>query len=138
MTKILQCTPILMPRLTRFLWSSFSYDSVCVPLGVFLATITNIISQKLEDWELCDRVTKNKVRFRIGSGADTVTLISRPKFIEIVLVQDEDCVSSTSSLCTRVRSVMQSTLKTVTEHMNYNFNMQFKYAFTCPLHPGKD
>ncbi len=115
------------------------FDCVYVPLGVFSATITNIISQKLEDWNLCDERKKNKVQFRIGKGADMVTLISRPKYIEIVLVQSESCDgSSTPALCSRVRSAMEFTLEKVTKRMNYDFNMEYHYAFACPLHPGED
>ncbi len=115
------------------------FDHVYVPLGVFSATITNIISQKLKDWDFCYEGKKNKVQFRIGRGADMVTLISRPKYIEIALVQNESCNgSSTPELCSRVRSVMESTLKTVTRRMNYDFNMQYHYAFACPLQHGKD
>ncbi len=33
---------------------------------------------------------------------------------------------------------MESTFKTVTKQMNYDFNMQHHYAFACPLHPGED
>ncbi len=115
------------------------FDRVYVPLGVFSATITNIISQKLDNWNLCDERKKNKVRFRIGKGADIVTLISHPKFIKIVLLQSESCDGSlTPALCSRVRSVMDSTLKTVARRMNYDFNMQYHYVFACPLHPGED
>ncbi len=115
------------------------FDCVYVPLGVFSATITNIISQKLKDWNLCAERKKNKVQFRVGKGADMLILISRPKCIEIVLVQSESCNRcSTPALCSRVRSVIESTLETVTKRMNYDFNMQYHYAFACPLHPGED
>ncbi len=115
------------------------FECVYVPLGVFSATITNIISQKLEDWELCSKKKRNKVQFRIGKGADRLTLISHPKFIEIAFVQSNSCSRSLmEALCSRVRSVMKSTLETVTNQMNYDFNMQYDYAFACPLHPGED
>ena len=90
------------------------FDRVYVPLGVFSATIINTISQKLG--VMREERKKNKVRFRIGRGADIVTLISRPKFIEIALVQSKSCNgSSTPALCSRVRSVIDSTLKTFRE-----------------------
>ena len=115
------------------------FDRVYVPLGVFSATITNIISQKLDNWELCNERKKNKVQFRVGKGAYIVTLISHPKFIEIILVKSKFwSIPSTPSLFSHVRSVIESTLETVTKRMNYDFNMQYHYAFACPLHPGED
>ncbi len=51
---------------------------------------------------------RNRFVFRVGKGADLVTLISRPTCIEIVLTKKSQ--ASTEFLCTHVRSVMESTL----------------------------
>ncbi len=47
---------------------------------------------------------RNRVVFRVGKGADLVTLISRPTCIEIVLTKKSQ--ASTEFLCTHVRSVI--------------------------------
>jgi hypothetical protein len=33
---------------------------------------------------------------------------------------------------------VESTLKSVTSQMNYNFDAEYQLAFECPTHPGRD
>ncbi len=116
------------------------YECGYVPLGVFSCMITNLISQiekHLIDWYLKDKsVKKNMVKFRDGVGNE-ITLISRPKYIEVVFSK---CSSAPSTLPEppRVRSVIMSTLETVTSHMNYHFNLKPSFAFRCLEHSGQD
>ena len=46
-----------------------------VPLGVFPAMITKIISQKLKDWDLNTESLrrKNKIEFRVGKNNDVAS-----------------------------------------------------------------
>ncbi len=116
------------------------YECGYVPLGVFIGMITNLVSQtqkELRYWKLIEEgMMRNRVEFRVCKGADLVTLISRPRCIEIVVTKKSQ--TSTESLCTRVRSVMESTLSEVTSSMNYDFNMAYNFAFECPVHGGRD
>ena len=115
------------------------YDCGYVPVGVFPSMITNLVSQQREGWEMIERgLYKNKVQFRVGEDLDTVTLISHPRYFEIVVSRSSRFHTPTESLCTHVRSTIESTLNTVTSHMNYHFSMGYKLGFECPTHPGKD
>ena len=107
-----------------------------VPIGVFPAMITNLVSQHREDWEMIvECLRKNRVQFNVG--VDRVTLIAHPRFLEIVVSKKANFATPTESLCSHVLSVVQSTLDTVTSHLNYHFRMQYKFGFECPIHPGR-
>ena len=107
-----------------------------VPIGVFPAMITNLVSQHSEDWKMIAKgLRKNRVQFNVG--VDRVTLIAHPRFLEIVVSKRAAFTTPTESLCFHVRSVIQSTLDTVTSHLNYHFRMQYKFGFECPIHPGR-
>ena len=107
-----------------------------VPIGVFPAMITNLVSQHREDWKMIVKgLRKNRVQFNVG--VDRVTLIAHPRFLEIVVSKRASFATPTESLCSHVRSVVQSTLDTVTSHLNYHFRMQYKFGFECPIHPGR-
>ena len=115
------------------------YDCGYVPVGVFPSMITNLVSQQREGWEMIERgLYKNKVQFRLGEDFDTVTLISHPRYFEILVSRNANFRTSTESLCAHVRSVIQSTLCIVTSHMNYHFSMGYKFGFECPTHPGRE
>ena len=114
------------------------YDCGYVPVGVFPSMITNLVSQQREGWEMIEHgLYKNKVQFRVGEDLDTITLISRPRYFEIVVSRSSSYRTPTESLCARIRSTIESTLNTVTSHMNYHFSMGYKLGFECPIHPGK-
>ena len=114
------------------------YDCGYVPVGMFPSVITNLISQKLKGWKMLEEcLRKNRVQFLVGEDYDTVTLISRPRYLEIVISRTERFQDSTESLCSHVRSVVQSTLSIATSRMNYHFSMGYKFGFECPTHPGR-
>ena len=115
------------------------YDCGYVPVGVFPSMITNLVSQQREGWEMIEEgLFKNKVQFQVGGDYDTVTLISHPRYFEIVVSRSSSFRTPTESLCTHVRSTIESTLNTVTSHMNYHFSMGYKLGFECPTHPGRE
>ena len=117
------------------------YDCGFVPIGIFPSLITNLVSQKLGLWKMIEKgLRKNRVQFLVGENCDTVTLISRPQYLEILVSQSEGFESPTDSLCSHVREVIQSTLDTITSHMNYHFSMGYKFGFfcECPSHPGRE
>ena len=115
------------------------YDCGYVPVGVFPSMMTNLVSQQQEGWEMIERgIYKNRVQFKVGEDLDTVTLISHPRYFEIAVSRSSNFRTPTESLCAHVRSTIESTLNTVTSHMNYHFSMGYKFAFECPTHPGKD
>ena len=115
------------------------YDCGYVPVGVFPSMITNLVSQRREDWEMIeDGLFKNRVQFHVGEDFDTITFISHPQYFEIAVSRNTSFHTPIESLCAHVRSVIQSTLKTATSHMNYHFSMGYKFGFECPTHPGRE
>ena len=115
------------------------YDCGYVPVGVFPSMITNLVSQQREGWKMIEEgLYKNRVQFQVGGDYDTVTLISHPRYFEIVISRNATFRTLTKSLCSHIRSTIESTLNTVTSHMNYHFSMGYKLGFECPTHPGRD
>ena len=115
------------------------YDCGYVPVGMFPSMITNLVSHRLGGWAMITKdIRKNKVQFHVGEDCDTVTLISWPRFFEIIITRSEGFQTPTESLCSHVRRVIQSTLSTVTSRMNYHFSMGYKFGFECPTHSGRD
>ena len=116
------------------------YECGYVPMGVFPAVITNLVSQRLEDWHMIDEdLCRNKVRFYIGDDYDIVSLLCHPWFLEIVISRNasSEAPEAVESVCASVCRVIQSTLHTVTSSMNYPFSMQYQFGFECPTHPGR-
>ena len=115
------------------------YDCGYVPLGVFPSMITNLVSQQRDGWKIIEAgLYKNMVQFHVGEDYDTVTLISYPRYFEIRVSRNANFHTPTESLCAHVRSIIKSTLNTVTSHMNYGFSMGYKFGFECPNHPGRE
>ena len=115
------------------------YDCGYVPVGVFPSMITNLVSQQREGWKMIEEgLYKNRVQFHVGGDYDTVTLISHPRYFEIAVSRNASFHTPTESLCAHVRSTIESTLNTVTLHMNYHFSMGYKLGFECPTHPGRE
>ena len=110
------------------------YSCGYVPVGLFPSLITNLVSQQQElGWEMVEEgLRKNRVQFLVGDDHDAVTLISHPRYFEIVISQHE------GSLCIRVREVIESTLDIATSRTNYRFSMVYNFAFECPVHPGRE
>ena len=96
------------------------YECGFVPLGLFPATIANLISNKLITEE-------NRVQFRYGTDCDKITFISRPHCYEIHITA---AVTKTHEVCVAVREIIESAIKRVTSRMN-------QLAFECPTHPGR-
>ena len=58
------------------------YECGFVPLGVFPATIVNLVGQS--SLKLIEKgIKKNRMQFRFGADRDTITLISQPKYYEV-------------------------------------------------------
>ena len=115
------------------------YNCGYVPLGIFPSMITNLVSQTLARWKMLEKdLRKNRVQFQVGKYFDTVTLISRPRYLEIAISRRESSQTPTESLCSHVRDVIQSTLSIVTSRMNDHFSMGYKFGFECPAHPGRE
>ena len=115
------------------------YDCGYVPVGVFPSMITNLVSQQQGVWEMIEEgLYKNRVQFQVGGDCDTVTLISHPQYFEVAVSRNASYRTPTELLCAHIRSVIQSTLNTVTSRMNYHFRMGYKFGFECPTHPGRE
>ena len=112
------------------------YQCGYVPVGVFPAMITNLVSKQRDiRWEMVEEgLRKNRVQFTVGKDYDMITLISHPRFFEIVITRNENFEMSTESLCCEVLNMVTSTLNSVTSRMNYNFSMCYKFGFECPIH----
>ena len=112
------------------------YQCGYVPVGVFPAIITNLVSKQGDiSWEMVEEgLRKNRVQFTVGKDYDTVTLISHPRFFKIVVTRNEVFEMSTESLCCEVLNMIESTLNSVTSRMNYNFSIGYKFGFECPIH----
>ena len=64
------------------------YDCGYMPLGVFPALITNLVSQ--QQWTLNEGcLFKNKVQFFVENDYDKVTLISHPRYFEIAITRSK-------------------------------------------------
>lgn len=116
------------------------YECGYAPVGVFPAMITNLVSQHRKiGWEMHEEgLRKNRVQFSVGKDYDTITLISHPRYFEFVLMRNEGFKMSTESVCHEVLDVIESTLKSVTSHMNYFFSMGYNFGFECPVHPTRE
>ena len=114
------------------------FDCGYVPMGLFPAMITNLVSQQWEDWRLIQEgLRKNKVQFHVGEDFNTVSLLSHPCFFEIS-VSPREPSKSVESLCARVRGVVKYILDNVTKRIHQNFSMGYKFGFKCPNHPDED
>ena len=113
------------------------YECGFVPLGVFPATIANLVGQS--SLKLIEKgIKKNRVQFRFGADRDTITLISQPKYYEVSIKRLPITKTPTHEVCHAIREIIEHTLKTVTSHMNYAFSVSYQLSFECPSHPGRD
>ena len=113
------------------------YECGFVPLGLFPATIANLVGNDLLKL-IIEEIKKNRVQFRYGVDHDIITLISRPHFYEVNITREATAKTKTHEVCGAVREVIESSLKTVTSRMNYAFTVSYQLAFECPSHPGRD
>ena len=115
------------------------YKCGFVPIGVFPAMIANLAgSQPLVAKLMWEGMKKNRVQFHIGNDFDTITLISQPKYYAVHISRRKSAKTPTYELCTTVRELVESTLKTVTSRMNYKFTAEYQLGFECPSHPGRE
>ena len=106
-------------------------------IGIFPAMIANLagnIALQL----IVEGIKKNRVQFQmLGGDYDTVTLTSQPKYYAVHITR-EFTETPTHEVCSAVRGMVESTLRTVTSHMNYSFCAEYELSFECPSHPGRD
>ena len=115
------------------------YECGFVPLGVFPATIANLVGQSSHKLKLIEEgIKKNRVQFRFGADRDTITLISQPKYYEVSIKRETFAETPTHEVCHDIREIIERTLKTVTSRMNYAFSVSYQLSFECPSHPGRD
>ena len=121
------------------LLASLMIRYVCgfVPLGVFPAMIANLVGHSSLIL-ITEGIKKNRVKFLFGSDYDTVTLISRPTYYEIQIARPPAAKTPTHVVCSAVRDIIESALKTVSSCMNYAFSFQYQISFVCPLHSKRD
>ena len=113
------------------------YDCGFSLIGVFPAMIANLAGSKSLQL-IVNGIKKNRVQFQIlGGDYDTVTLIYQPKYYAVHITR-EFTETPTHEVCSAVRGLVESTLKTVTSHMNYSFCAEYRLSFECPSHPGRD
>ena len=106
-------------------------------IGIFPAMIANLAGNTSLQL-IVDGIKKNRVQFQmLGGDYDTVTLISQPKYYAAHITR-RFTKTPTHEVCTAVRGMFESTLKTVTTHMNYSFSAKYQLSFECPSHPGRD
>ena len=114
------------------------YECGFALIGVFPAMIANLVGNKALKL-IVDGIKKNRVQFTIVSGDyDTFTLISQPKYYAVHITREPVAKTPTYEVCSAVRGIVESTLKTVTSRMNYSFCAEYQLSFECPSHPGRD
>ena len=110
----------------------FRYECGYMPLGVFSALIISLVSLNSDKWRLKeDNPCRNKIDFLVGEYLHTVTLISQPTFLIVVLQRISQLPTPTATLCHHIRNTLTAALKSVNASLNYN-SAKFKYAFECP------
>ena len=107
-------------------------------IGIFPAMIANLVGNKTLQL-IVGGIKKNRVQFTMLSGDhDTFTLISHPKYYAVRITRKSFARTPTHEVCSAVRGIVESTLKTVTSRMNYSFCAEYQLSFECPSHPGRD
>ena len=129
------------------------FEGGFVPFGLFSAGIARLIAHANSmspKWKLYSKeVRKNKVKFLVA-GAYNVTLISRPRYLEIqveLYSPQARCEHSLADICSTVRQTIVETLETTISKMQYrpqaciasifsSSQRPFHLAFSCCLsHP---
>ena len=107
------------------------YTCGFMPFGVFSALIIALVSEEQNNWTLKrDSPCRNKIEFLVGDDCDTVTLISHPTFVKIVLYRELHPNIPTSTLCADIRCTLTTTLRDVNKTLRY-LNAKFEYGFEC-------
>ena len=109
------------------------------PIGVFPAMIANLASKQKSVELVVKGIKKNRVQFRmLDIDCDRITLISQPKYYAVHITPLSCAKTPTHQVCSAVRGMVESTLKTVMSKMNYSFCAEYQLSFECPSHPGRD
>ena len=107
-------------------------------IGIFPAMIANLVGNKALQL-IVDGIKKNRVQFQMSGGDyDRITLISHPKYYAVHITRKSFAMTPTHEVCSAVRGIVESTLKTVMSKMNYSFCAEYQLSFECPSHPGRD
>ena len=107
-------------------------------IGIFPAMIANLVGNKVLQL-IVDGIKKNRVQFQMSDGDyDRITLISHPKYYAVHITREPGAETPTHEVCSAVRGIVESTLKTVSSRMNYSFCAEYQLSFECPSHPGRD
>ena len=124
------------------------FEGGFVPFGIFSASVARLIAHTdsmSPKWKLCkEEVRKNKVKFLVA-GSYNVTLISRPRYLEIQLERYSlraRCKHSLADICCTVRQIVVETLETTISKMQYrpqacvasvllSSQRPFHLAFSC-------
>ena len=107
-------------------------------IGIFPAMIANLVCNKALQL-IVDDIKKNRVQFQMSDGDyDRITLISHPKYYAVHITREPEAETPTHEVCSAVRGIVESTLKTVSSRMNYSFCAEYQLSFECPSHPGRD
>ena len=117
-------SPYVAPLMCRYICGF-------MPFGIFSALIIALVSEEQNNWTLkIDSLRRNKIEFLVGDDCDTVTLISHPTFVKIVLYRETHPNIPTSTLCSDIRSTLTTTLRDVNKTLRY-LNAKFEYGFEC-------
>ena len=117
-------SPLVAPLMCQYTYGF-------MPFGVFSALIIALVSEEQNNWTLkTDSLRRNKIEFLVGDDCDTVTLISHPTFVKIVLYRELHPNIPTSTLCADIRSTLTTTLRDVNKTLRY-LNAKFEYGFEC-------
>ena len=107
-------------------------------IGIFPAMIANLVGNEALQL-IVDDIKKNRVQFQMSGGDyDRITLISHPKYYAVHITRKSFARTPTHEVCSAVRGMVESTLKTVSSRMNYSFCAEYQLSFECPSHPGRD
>lgn len=117
-----------------------SFDCGYTPVGIFGSLVTRLLSDANIKCCLDDRSQqyRNKIKLVAGSCRDEITLISRAKFLEVILKRMNPKASSSLA---DVRMAIDEGIKAVTESFHYKSEAKHFFGFACscellPQHPA--
>ena len=117
-----------------------SFDCGYTPVGIFGSLVTRLLSDANIKCRLDDRSQqyRNKIKLVAGSWRDEITLISRAKFLEVILKRMNPKASSSLA---DIRMAIDEGIKAVTESFHYKSKAKHFFGFACscellPQHPA--
>ena len=114
------------------------YKCGFVPLGIFPALTASLIGGNKAFEVVEEDMRKNIVKFRFGDLKIRVLLLCYPKFYVIVISELPIVEHELHEECVALRKAVAASLEQVNSHMNYGFFLDYKFAFECPCHPGRE